>query len=396
MADLAVSIGNLNFKNPIFVSAGDPTLTTELTIKSIKTGAGAVILKTCSKHKEEYIVTRASRGFPDKFVEKGNNMNLAPGIAFKTPEEEAEMIRDVKPIAEKENCVVIASIGAPARAWDEWEELAKLMEEAGADAIEIMMACPVPMIPELGAAGATEENLRNILKVVKKAVKIPVIMKTSETHPFFLRQFARGIKDGGADAWHVQAHVNTPVIDIDTGELLCPDVAGWGRPQRGVGVETTLVASTLIDIPILSTGGVYDWRSAVERLMAGATLVGIHSEITYKGFGVVPKVIKGLEDFLDQKGYESVQDIIGKAVHCLDPEWKKKWFETHAVPKEKVYIAVDEEKCTGCGQCLGCIFDGIYLDKVTNKAKLDLEKCERCGRCVSLCPNDAIIMYIKP
>ncbi|HBY57836.1 MAG TPA: hypothetical protein DEG96_08280 [Candidatus Atribacteria bacterium] len=395
MANLAVSIENLNFKNPIFVSAGDPTLTAKLAIKSIETGVGAVVLKTCSKHEEEYIVTRATRGFPDKFVEKGNFMNLSPGIAFKTPQEEAAMIKDIMPIAKKENCVVIASIGAPARAWDEWEEMAKLMEEAGADAIEIMMCCPVPMVPGLGAEGATEENLRDILKVIKKAVKIPLIMKTSETHSFFLRQFARGIKDGGGDAWHVQAHVNTPVVDIDTGELMCPDVAGWGRPQRGIGVETALVTSTLVEIPILSTGGVYDWRSVVERLMAGATLVGIHSEITYKGFEILHKAIKGLEDFLDQKGYKGVQDIIGKAVPCIDPEWKKKWFVTHAVPKEKVYIAVDEKKCTGCGLCFNCIFDGIYLDKVTNKAKLDLEKCERCGRCVSLCPKDAIIMQLK-
>jgi len=394
MANLSVSIGDLNFKNPVFASAGDPTLTAKLTKKSIEAGVGAVVMKTCSIHEEEYIVTRASRGFPDRYVEQGNYMNLSPGIAFKTPEEEAQMIHEIKPVAEKEGCVVIASIGAPARAWEEWEKMAKLMKEAGADAIEIMMCCPVPMVPGLGAEGATEENLREILKAIRKVVNIPLIMKTSEIHPFFLKQFAKGIEDGGAAAWHVQALAKMPVIDVDSGELMAPPIFGHGRPQRGIGVESCLVASNLTQMPILSSGGVYDWRSAVERLMAGATLAGIHSEITYKGFKILPKIIKGLEDFLDRKGYSGVQDIIGKAVHCTSPEWKQKWFATHAVPKEKVKIYVDDAKCTGCGSCLGCIFDAIYLDDVVEKAKIILEECERCGRCVSLCPKEAIIMQL--
>ena len=270
MADLSVSIGDLKFKNPVFASSGDPTLTTKLTKKSIEAGVGAVVMKTCSLHEEEYIVTRASPGFLDKYGEPGSNVNLSPGIALKTPEEEAQMIQEVKPFAQQEGCVVIASIGAPARAWDEWAKMAKMMEEAGADAIEIMMCCPVPMVPELGAEGATEENLREILKVVKKVVKIPVIMKTSESSEFFLRQFARGIEDGGADAWHVQGHYNMPVINEETGELLLPLGSGWGRHQRGVGVNTTLITASLTKIPILSSGGIYNWRTAVERLMAGA------------------------------------------------------------------------------------------------------------------------------
>ena len=393
MANLSVSIGDLKFKNPIFVSAGDPTLTAKLTKKSIETGVGAVVIKTCSVHEEEHIVTRATRGFPDRYVEKGNYMNLSPGIAFKTPEEEAAIISEVKPVAEKEGCVVIASIAAPACAWQEWEEMAKLMEEAGADAIEILMACPVPMVPGLGVDGATEENLRDILKTIGKVVEIPLIMKTSEIHPFFLKQFAQGIEDSNsAAAWHVQGHANTPVIDVENAEPLLPPGAGWGRPQRGIGVEACFNASKFTHLPILSTGGVYDWRSAVERLMAGATLSGIHSEITYKGFKIVPNIIRGLENFLDRKGYSGVQEIIGKAGHYNNPEYKAKWYVTHAMPKEKVEIKVDDAKCTGCGICIGCIFDAIFLDDISGKVKLILEECQRCGRCVSLCPNDAITM----
>lgn len=394
MANLSVSIGDLKFKNPVFISAGDPTLTTKLTKKSIETGAGAVVVKTCSLHEEEYIVTRATRGFPDRYVEKGNYMNLSPGIAFKTPEEEASIIREVKAVAKKEGCVVIASIGAPAHAWKEWEEMAKLMEEAGADAIEIMMCCPVPMVPGLGVDGATEDNLRDILKCIGKVVKIPLIMKTSETHPFFLKQFAQGIENSNsATAWHVQGHSNTPVIDVESGEPLLPPGAGWGRPQRGIGVEACFNATQFTSLPILSTGGVYDWRSVVERLMAGSTLAGIHSEITYKGFEVIPKIIRGLEDFLDRKGYSGAQDIIGNAKQYTDPEYKKNWYVSHALPKEKVEIKVDEAECTECGICNGCIFDAILFDDASGKAKIILEECERCGRCVSLCPSDAITMY---
>ncbi len=390
MANLSVTLGNLNFKNPLFASAGDPTLSAKLATKSIEAGVGAVVVKTCSVHEEEYVVTRVTRGFPDRYVERGNNMNLSPGIAFKTPEEEAEIIQSIKPIAKKEGCVVIGSIGAPARAFNEWESMAQIVEQAGADAIEIMMCCPVPQVPGLGAEGATEDNLRDILNAIRKVVKIPLIMKTSETHPFFLRQLAKGIADGGALAWHVQGHSDMPVIDVNTGETFLPPGAGWGRPQRGIGVQACLVSAGFTTVPLLSTGGVYDWRSVVERLMAGATMVGIHSEITYKGFKILPGIIKELDQFLDQKGYSGVQDIIGKAVPCTAPEWKQKWYAFHAVPKEKVEIVINGEKCNGCGSCLGCIFDAIEVDESTKKARIILEDCERCGRCVSLCPRDAI------
>lgn len=394
MANLSVALGGLSFKNPLFASAGDPTLSAKLNIKAIEAGVGAVVVKTCSVHPEEHIVTRATYGFPDRYVERGNYMNLSPGVAFKTPEEEAEIIQAIKPTAKKEGCVVIGSIGAPARAFDEWVSMAKIIEQAGADAIEVMMCCPVPQVAGLGADGATEENLRDILNALRKVVKIPLIMKTSETHPVFLRQLAKGIVDGGALAWHVQGHHDMPVIDVNTGETMLPPGAGWGRPQRGIGVYAALVAAGLTNLPLLSTGGVYDTRSVIERLMAGTTMAGIHSEITYKGFQILPKIIKELNEFLDNKGYSGVQDIIGKAVPCTAPEWKQKWYGSHAVPKEKVEIAVNEEKCNGCGSCLGCIFDAIEVNGSPKKAKLILEDCERCGRCVSLCPRNAISMQL--
>ena len=122
-------------------------------------------------------MTRNSPGFLDKFGERGSFNNLSPGIAFKTPEEEAEIIQTIKPIARREGSAIIASIGAPARAWEEWTQMVKIVEDAGADAIQIMMCCPVPLIEGLGAFSATEGNLREILKVIRSVVNIKMHFK---------------------------------------------------------------------------------------------------------------------------------------------------------------------------------------------------------------------------
>lgn len=102
-------------------------------------------------------------------------------------------------------------------------------------------------------------------------------------------------------------------------------VCDTGRAIAGTASPSSAYRTPGIKASVLR-GGTCGKHGAVERLMAGATMVGIHSEVTYRGFNILTEVIKGIEEFVDRNGYEEVQDIIGKALPCTTDEWKRRWY----------------------------------------------------------------------
>ena len=125
--------------------------------------------------------------------------------------------------------------------------------------------------------------------------------------------------------------------------------------------------------------------------MCGATLTAVHSAIAYRGYGLVRRMLSDLSDFMDRKGYKSIDDFRGIAVpHIDNAEELGEWLKSRQVPAESVLIAVDEIKCNGCGMCTVCNTGAITLKEKV--AQVDLQLCVRCGVCASICPRDAIFL----
>ncbi|MHB1405579.1 MAG: 4Fe-4S dicluster-binding protein [Desulfitobacteriaceae bacterium] len=103
-----------------------------------------------------------------------------------------------------------------------------------------------------------------------------------------------------------------------------------------------------------------------------------------KQFGIIQDFIKGLEDYMESKGYSTISQMRGLTLSQI-----KAW---DTVDRDSRYLSqVDPEKCTGCQLCTNwCFFDAISM--VEKKAVIDPHKCDGCGLCPSLCPKDAITM----
>lgn len=145
---------------------------------------------------------------------------------------------------------------------------------------------------------------------------------------------------------------------------------------------------TGLDIPIAGTNGVYDWKDVVEFMMSGATIVQLCSVIMLKGYSYLGEVVKGLDEFLDRKGYKSAKEIIGVAARAA-----LSYEEMESLPRE--HAVINRELCTDCQRCIrSCFYNKILLK---DGHVIISETCRGCGICTCICPvPGAVTLKIYP
>jgi dihydropyrimidine dehydrogenase (NADP+) len=266
-------------------------------------------------------------------------------ISEKTAAYWCKTITELK--ADFKDQILIASIMC-AYIKNDWIELAKMAEVAGADALELNLSCPHGM-GEKGmglACGQDPEMVRNICAWVRGAVHIPFFAKLTPnvTH---IQEIAKAAYDGKADG--VTA-INTVsgLMGLQSNSNAWPSVGKnnmttyggiSGNAIRPMGLRAvSSIANTLSNFPILATGGIDSADSALQYLYAGASVVQVCSAVQNQDFTVIDDYITGLKTLLylqscqvfdnwngqtpptpkHQKGHIiKVKDIIGKVTIFL-------------------------------------------------------------------------------
>ena len=394
MIDLSLEAGGIRFKNPVVASSGSITLTMKHMKKCIEAGVGAITTKCISTEALTWGVFRPRHTFLDKFGYPGSLHSIE--LAFRTPEEGEEDIKQIKHLAEEKDVRIISNITATGLDKESWQRLAILSQEAGADMVEILLVCPhggdLTAVAEGKVGrflGMDPEMIFSIVKMVKDVVDIPVIAKIGpSTNEALLAEVVLASEKGGADFLHLAPMVNYGIgaIDVETAMPSNPYGGCTGRQMRYIGLTTTALVAPITKKPILSSGGIANWRESIERMMAGSQLVGIHTEVLYRGYKVFREVLEGMEVFMERKGYKNVTEIIGKALPNIGTIISLRKLPE---PKGAVIAAVDSETCNGCSKCIDtCMYEAIeIIDKI---AVINVELCEGCGACASVCRQDAI------
>lgn len=390
MPDLAVDFAGIRFKNPIIVASATPSKDAKYMLRCCESGAGGIIAKTVTFEEklQHYVSPRFTvlhkRGWP--WVYSNYSCEF---LATYTPEEWLRELTQARTYCDQHDVRLIASISGDTL--DHWAELAHMMEEVGADALECNFGCPHPR--DLGyksgqELGSDPEAAAEVTGLVAGAVKIPVGIKlTAEA----VDPVVVATKVRAAGAAYVTAINRFPALDIDldTGRpLLHSSYAGVGGPwMRPIALKWISKIARAVDVPISATNGVASWRDVVKMMMVGAGTVQTCTAIMYgtKGFGHVSDFLRGLEKYLDEHGHATPADIVGLTLPQL-LSWDK-------VDRETKHISsVNREKCNGCGFCdKWCFYDAITYDD-DKKAHIDPALCDGCGLCPSLCPQDAIAM----
>ena len=132
---------------------------------------------------------------------------------------------------------------------------------------------------------------------------------------------ARAAEAAGADAI---ASINTlnslPGIDIHT-FVPYPSVDGRsafqglsGAAVKPVALRTVAQIAKAVNIPVSGIGGIYNWRDAVEFILAGASSLQVCSAVMHHGYRIINDMTAGLLNYMEEMGFETINDFCGKAL----------------------------------------------------------------------------------
>jgi dihydropyrimidine dehydrogenase (NAD+) subunit PreA len=391
--DLSVDFCGVSFKNPFILSSAPPTTTGEMMGRAFEAGWGGAVTKTLIKDAENIVnVTPrlASLSFPGSANEPKKlyafeNIELVTDRNLSTWLQEIEMLREKYP-----EHVVIASIIDDVSKPDGWHYVAKKCEEAGAQMIEINMSCPHGM-PEMGMGAAIGQNSELAARVcgwVVEAVRIPVIAKMTP-NVTDVGNVAKACVNAGT---HAISAINTvaAIMGVDLESLVpIPNVGGYsshgglsGPAVKPIALKAVASIARAVDVPISGIGGIGNWEDAAEFLLLGASTLQVCSSVMTSGYGIITDILDGLENYMEDMGFDAVSDMVGLSLEKLVSH-------NELSRKVKVASSINEALCVKCDLCYVSCMDSGYQAISLKEDRIpvvDREKCSGCSLCQHICP----------
>ncbi len=188
-----------------------------------------------------------------------------------------------------------------------WTDFASMMEQAGADAIELN----IYYIPTdfNQSADEVEQTYVDIVKAVKGAVQVPVAVKLS---PFFssMGHMATQLADAGADGLVLFNRFYQPDIDLEALEVRTNVLLSTAQALR-LPMRWIAMLYDNIDVDLAATSGVHQAEDALKLLMVGANVTMMTSALLRHGLDHIRTVEAGMVQWLQEHEYESVQQMRG-------------------------------------------------------------------------------------
>jgi dihydropyrimidine dehydrogenase (NAD+) subunit PreA len=398
MADLRINFAGIESPNPFWLASAPPTNMGSMVERAFDAGWGGAVWKTLG----EPIVNVCSRlaaidSGPNRMIGL-NNIEL---ITDRPLDVNLKEIRACKRKYPKHALIISLMVESKREAW---HEIAKQVEDTGADGVELNFGCPHGMSERgMGAAmGQVPDYTCMVTEWVKEATSLPVIVKltpnvTSITPP------ARAAVKGGADALSLINTINSLMgVDLDT-MIPQPNVNGMAAHGGYCGPAVKPIALNMVSelardaevgVPISGIGGIGTWRDAAEFLLLGSTTVQVCTAVMHYGYRIVEDMIDGLSNYLDEKGFKSVTEIIGRSVPRVT-DWGS--LDLHY----KTVAHIDHSKCIQCNLCHIACEDGAHqcipFTEIDGRRFpiIDKQECVGCNLCYLVCPSPGCISMVR-
>jgi dihydroorotate dehydrogenase (NAD+) catalytic subunit len=295
-----IKVTGIELENPTILAAGIMGTTGASLARVAKEGAGAVVTKSIGPEPKE--------GHKNpSMIDLGYGFLNAMGL----PNPSYPDFKNELSIAKKESGIpVIASIFGGTE--EEFVEVAQGLLESNPDVFELNVSCPHAL--GYGASvGSNPDAVESITAAVKDAVDIPVWVKLTPNVTDIV-SIGDAAQRGGADAVVAINTVKGMAIDIESGYPILGNRFGGlsGKAVKPVAIKCVYDLYTALGIPVIGVGGVYTWQDAIEMMMAGATAVQIGSAV-HEGIEVFSSISTGIDNFVAEKGYKDITDVIGLA-----------------------------------------------------------------------------------
>lgn len=299
MNRLSTEFAGLKLRNPFIAGSSGLTATPEQNLRLEQAGAGAVVLKSVF---EEQILRQTSALLTGADHTEANDY-LEGYLSSEYLAEEVRLIERTKQLC---TIPVIASINCHTS--DRWVEFARLIADAGADALEInVLALPAGIDY---VYGEFEQRHIDILRRVGAEVTIPLIVKLGSnlTNPVRL---ISSLSVEGAAGVVLFNRMYRPDIDIRTLHHTSAEVFSHAGDIADALRWVALGAAAVPLIGFAASGGVADGEAIVKLLLAGASAVEVCSAVYRGGAGVIRPMLDTVEAWMEQKGYERIDQFRG-------------------------------------------------------------------------------------
>jgi len=394
MANLSTEFLGIKSPNPFWLASAPPTDKEYNVVRAFKAGWGGVVWKTLGHDPHIVNVNGPRYGAiwgADRRLLGLNNIELITDRPLDVNLREIKQVKRDWP-----DRAMIVSLMVPCDE-ESWKSILPLVEDTGADGIELNFGCPHGMSERgMGAAvGQVPEYIEMVARWCKAHTRMPVIVKLTPNITD-IRYPARAAKAGGADAVSLINTISSITsVNLDSFSPE-PSIDGKGTHGGYCGPAVKPIALNMVaeiardtetrGMPISGIGGVTTWRDAAEFLALGASNVQVCTAVMTYGFGIIKELTAGLSLYLDEKGM-TLSDLQGRAVPNVT-DWQ--YLNLNYVTKARI----DQDACIKCGRCYAACEDTSHqaISMSTDRVfeVIDAE-CVACNLCVNVCPVENCI-----
>ena len=297
--DLTVNIGHLKLKNPVMTASGTFGYGEEYSEFVDLNMLGAVVVKGISLKPME-------GNPPPRICETPCGMLNAIGLQNVGLK---RFLKEKLPYLRTFDTKVIVNVLG--NTIQEYVKLAKALDEAGVDGIELNVSCP--NVKQGGILFGTDRKaLAKLIAKVRQAVSKSVLITKLSPTVSDIPGFARTAEENGSDAITLINTIPAMAIDAETWKPRLSNITGGlsGPAIKPIAIRMVWEASRAVGIPVIGVGGIMNTQDAVEFMLAGATAIEVGTGNFLNPMATV-EIVNGIWTYLDKKGISNVKDIIG-------------------------------------------------------------------------------------
>lgn len=399
MANIQSNFLGIQSPNPYWLASAPPTDKKINVLRAFEAGWGGVVWKTLGSQVKNVSSRYSAVDFHGMKVMGFNNIELISDRPLSINLKEiAECIRLFP-----DRAMVVSLMADNNR--ESWHELIKQVEDTGAHGFELNFGCPHGMTERgMGAAvGQDPEIARMVVEWVMEKATLPVITKlTPNVHSVV--PTGKAVVEAGTNGLSLINTIQSVTgINLDT---LVPNPAVAGKSVYGgycgpavKPIALKMLATLAQDattkrVPISGIGGISTWKDAVEFLLLGASNVQICTAAMKHGFRIIEDLCEGLNNWMDEKGFATLDDVIGKSVEQI-VHWEDLDINYHVVAN------INPDKCIRCGLCYIACEDGSHqaIDVTQghpyNQYRIKEDDCVGCNLCQLVCPVADCISMVE-
>lgn len=297
----------LELKSPIIVSSSTLTGNVESIKKCADAGAGAVILKSIFEEQISSEIKReegySEEDIYDAYPEAQEYLNtFMRGSEIEIYE---KLIRESKKVVD---IPIIASINCSDKG--EWIRIAKELQDAGADALELNIAIAA-FDRDLDPRKIEEEYI-SILKEVEKNINIPVSVKLGD-HFTNISRLAFNLTKAGAKGLVLFNRFYNPDINIEKMKVVTGNSISAPEENHNTLRWISLLSSQEIPCELSASRGVYTGEDVIKQILAGAQTVQVCSTLYRNGIEYVKQMNADIEAWMNRHNFNNVKDFRGIA-----------------------------------------------------------------------------------